>query len=67
MKKALITTTAIIGVAVLSGCSTAGPFVTSISSDGSGGIIVEKSTVKYNPWTGAISNDQTSTSKIQLK
>ena len=35
---------------VLSGCSTAGPFVTSISSDGQGGLIVEKAYIEYSPF-----------------
>ena len=47
-------------------CSTAGPFVTSISSDGRGNLIVEKSMVKYNSFTGTVSNESTSTTTIRL-
>ncbi len=45
----------ILAAAVLSGCTTAGPFVTNISSDGKGNLVVEKNTVHMNPFTGAIS------------
>lgn len=48
------------------GCSTAGPFVTSISSDGRGGLIVEKSMVTYNSFTGTVSNENTTTTTIRL-
>ena len=51
--------------AAISGCSShAGPFVTSVSSDGNGGIIVEKCMVKFDPWMSTVNNDQCRTSKI---
>lgn len=53
--------------AVLMGCSTAGPYVTNISSDGRGNLIVEKNTVHMNGFTGNIStgdNPTTSTLKF---
>ncbi len=37
---------------VLTGCTTAGPFVTNISSDGRGNLIIEKNTVHMNAFTG---------------
>ncbi|MAF65844.1 MAG: hypothetical protein CMJ84_09335 [Planctomycetes bacterium] len=46
------------------GCTTAGPFVTSISSDGRGGVIVEKSMVKYNSFMGTVSNEHTTSTTI---
>jgi hypothetical protein len=53
-----------VSVAV-SGCSShAGPFVTSISSDGRGGLIVEKCMAKFDPWMSTVNNDQCRTSKI---
>ena len=59
-----------IGLAALAllatGCTTAGPFVTSISSDGRGGLIVEKSMVKYNSFMGTVSNETTTTTTIKL-
>jgi len=48
-------------VAVLTGCTTAGPFVTNISSDGRGNLIVEKNTVHMNAFTGAVSSGETPT------
>lgn len=47
-------------------CTTAGPFVTSISSDGRGNLIVEKSMVEYNSFMGVVSNKATTTSSIKL-
>lgn len=47
-------------------CTTAGPFVTSISSDGQGGLIVEKSMVKYNSFMGTVSNENTTTTTVRL-
>lgn len=58
---------AIAALALLAaGCTTAGPFVTSISSDGRGGLIVEKSMVKYNSFMGTVSNESTTTTTIKL-
>ena len=51
---------------VLAGCSTAGPFVTGISSDGRGGLIVQKGYVEYNYWLGVIGNKEASESKIKI-
>ena len=49
------------------GCSTAGPFVISISSDGNGNLIVEKGYVMFNGWTGTIHNiENTKVTKIKL-
>jgi hypothetical protein len=51
-------------VATLSGCSTAGPFVTSISSDGKGNIIVQKSYVHCNGLTGVISTGENPSTEV---
>ncbi len=51
---------------LLSGCSTAGPFVTGISSNGKGGLVVEKSNVEYNWLLGVVSNKDTTSSTIQI-
>jgi len=40
--------------ASLCGCSTAGPFVTSISSDGQGNLVIEKAMVELNSFVGVI-------------
>jgi len=36
-------------IPLLAGCSTAGPFVTNVSSDGQGNLIIEKSMVSFAP------------------
>lgn len=54
-------------IAIIAGCSTAGPFVTNISSDGMGNIIVEKNMVKFNPFSDEVSmGDTPSTTVIQV-
>ncbi|MBK8973834.1 MAG: hypothetical protein IPM37_21665 [Hahellaceae bacterium] len=51
-----------------SGCaSKAGPFVTGISSDGNGAIIVEKCMARFDPWMAVVNNDDCTTSTIRLK
>lgn len=50
----------------LTGCSTAGPFVTSISSDGRGGLNIEKQKVEYNWFLGVVSTTETTQQNIQL-
>ena len=54
-------------IILLAGCSTAGPFVTSISSDGRGNLVVEKDSVEFNGWLGVVGNKgQPTTSTINL-
>jgi hypothetical protein len=50
----------------LSGCSTAGPYVTNISSDGGGGLTVEKCMAHMNAFLGVISNSECTTTNIKL-
>ena len=50
----------------LTGCSTAGPFVTNISSDGRGGLNIEKQKVQYNAFLGIVTTSETTNSNIQL-
>ena len=58
---------AVMASLALSGCiSRAGPFVTSISSDGDGGLVVEKCMAQFDPWMSTVANDQCSTHKIQI-
>lgn len=57
---------AILILVMLSGCTTAGPFVTNISSDGRGGLNIEKSRVKLNFWTNGLETCDTTNSNIQL-
>lgn len=48
------------------GCSTAGPFVTNISPDGEGNLVVERSKVQFNSFTGTITNTEYSEKKIKI-
>lgn len=41
---------------VLGGCTSAGPYITNISSDGRGNLIIEKNTVHFNSFTGTVSS-----------
>jgi hypothetical protein len=53
---------------VLAGCSSkAGPFVTNISSDGAGGLIIEKCMAKFDPWMSTVNNDSCTSTSITLK
>jgi hypothetical protein len=64
MKKVLI----VVAVcAALGGCTTAGPFVTNISSNGSDGLNIEKCSVQMNGFTGAISNKDCISTVIRLR
>jgi hypothetical protein len=51
-------------MAALTGCSTAGPFVTNVSSDGKGDLIVERNMVHINGLTGVISMDENPTTQV---
>jgi len=54
MKKVMLTI-CLIGMFVsVQGCTNAGPFVTDISSDGNGGLVITKSTVVLDPFLGVI-------------
>jgi type IV secretion system protein VirB7 len=52
---------------LLQGCTTAGPFVTSISSDGRGGILIEKCHVHMNAFMGTISNADCVSQQINVQ
>jgi len=53
-------------VLVLAGCSTAGPYITSISSDGRNGLNIEKCSVQMNAFMGTVSNINCTTQNLQL-
>lgn len=63
-------TSAVISIAIgllIGGCTSAGPFVTNISSDGRGNLVIEKNTVHHNNFTGTISlGDHPTTHTIRL-
>ena len=56
----------LIALTILGGCTSAGPFITNISSDGRGNLIVEKSRIKYNGFMGTISNEGGTTTTIRV-
>lgn len=57
----------VIGMMVLlTGCSSAGPFVTSISNDGRGGLTVEKCMAHFNAFLGVVNNSECSSVNISL-
>jgi hypothetical protein len=53
-------------LAVLAGCTTAGPYVTNISSDGRNGLTIEKCAVKMNSFMGTVSTADCTTQNVQL-
>ncbi len=56
------------GILLLSGCaSTAGPFVTNISSDGQGGLIVEKCMVRLDRTINTVEASNCSYMPIKLQ
>ena len=68
MKKVTALLITALSVIVISGCSSrAGPFVTSISSDGRGGLIVEKCMAKFDPWMSTVNNDNCTSTTMQVR
>ncbi len=61
--KALILTSFI---TLLAGCTTAGPYVTNISSDGANGLNIEKCKVELNAFLGVVNTGDCSNSSIKL-
>jgi len=55
------------GIALLAGCTTAGPFVTSISSDGNNGLNIVKCDVHMNAFMGTISNSNCHTTSVRIR
>jgi type IV secretion system protein VirB7 len=50
----------------LAGCTTAGPYVTNISSDGANGLNIEKCKVELNAFLGVVNTGECSNSSIKL-
>ena len=53
--------------AIASACTTAGPYVTGISSDGADGLLVEKCYAHLNAFMGTISNDACTSSTLHVR
>ncbi len=52
---------------ILQACTSAGPYVTNISSDGNNGLVIEKCTVKMNAFMGTVSNGDCTSHNIKLR
>lgn len=57
----------VVSALVLSACTTAGPFVTNISSDGANGLNIEKCSVQLNTFTGTVTNTGCTSQNIRLR
>ena len=58
--------TALCLFAALGGCTTAGPYVTNISSDGRNGLNIERCAVKLNAFMGTVSTTECTSQNLQL-
>lgn len=63
MKKAILAALA----AFCCACSSAGPYVTNISSDGANGLNIEKCSVQFNAFMGTVSNNECNVQKIYVR
>ena len=52
---------------LLQACTTAGPYVTNISSDGNNGLTVEKCSVHMNAFMGTVSTGDCTSQNIKLR
>ena len=68
MKNGLFSVGAILTFAIMgSGCAShAGPFVTNISSDGRGGLVVEKCMVRLDQMTSTVESSNCTNTSIML-
>ncbi len=53
-------------VLLLAGCTTAGPYLTNISSDGANGLNIEKCKVELNAFLGVVNTGDCSNSSLKL-
>lgn len=51
----------------LTACTTAGPYVTNISSDGNYGLTIEKCSVHMNAFMGTVSTGECTSQNIKLQ
>ena len=51
---------------LLAGCTSAGPYVTNISSDGANGLNIERCKVELNAFLGVVSTGDCSSSSLRL-
>jgi len=53
-------------VVLLTGCTSAGPYVTNIASDGADGLNIEKCMVQLNAFLGVVSTKNCTTQNIKV-
>ena len=53
-------------IMIISACTNAVPFVTSLSSDGNNGLMIEKCQLHMNAFMGTVSNENCSNTQIRL-
>jgi type IV secretion system protein VirB7 len=58
--------TAFLVSCLLAGCTTAGPYVTNISSDGAYGLNIEKCKVELNAFLGVVNTGDCTSSSLKL-
>lgn len=56
-----------VGLLLVSGCSHAGPFVTNISSNGAGELIIEKCMVEFNGLLFIVNNSDCQNISLKIK
>ena len=68
MSKTQLVCAFLVSVSVaIAGCTTtAGPFVTNISSDGQGNLVIEKAMVEYSQWSDGITTKNHTTTTIHI-
>jgi type IV secretion system protein VirB7 len=57
----------VLSALALAACTTAGPYVTNISSDGNYGLTVEKCSVHMNAFMGTVSTGECTSQNIKLQ
>jgi hypothetical protein len=68
LKQAVLLGGSLLILGPMFGCaSTAGPFITNISSDGDDGLVIEKCMARFDPWMSTVSNTQCTQTPIKLR
>lgn len=68
MRKLMLLAVLLTGMVMFQGCTSAGPFVTDISADGDGGLVITKNTAVLDPFLGVIKDgNRPITYTIKLK
>jgi hypothetical protein len=60
-------TIALLSLTLASCASRGGPFVTNISNDGDGNLVIEKCMLRFEPFMSTVHNDSCNSSKMKIK